>query len=67
MNSSTLITSLLFGAIGTGYFLYGWRQKHGMALLAGVALCAVPYFISSTLLLVLVGLGLMALPFVLRS
>ncbi|OGV77431.1 MAG: hypothetical protein A3K19_12525 [Lentisphaerae bacterium RIFOXYB12_FULL_65_16] len=67
MNTSNLITSVLFGAIGSGYFLYGWRQKHGMALLAGAGLCLAPYFITSTVILILVCLGLMVLPFFLGS
>jgi hypothetical protein len=66
MDTSTLLTGLLFGAIGTGYLVYGKRQQHPIALLAGVLLCGMPYFITNVVLLFLASLVAMALPWLIR-
>ncbi|MFQ5742417.1 MAG: hypothetical protein ACE5HV_02380 [Acidobacteriota bacterium] len=65
--SASIIWSMLFSTIGLGYFVYGRRQKRGVALLSGVALMAYPYFVSSMLLIIMIGIGLMALPYFIRS
>jgi len=46
-----------------GYLIYGRKQKHGIALLSGVALCVPPYLVSDILFLTLIGVGVLALPF----
>jgi hypothetical protein len=61
-----LFIIVLFSAVGLGYFVYGKKQRKGGALIAGLLLMVYPYFISGTLLLVLVGLLLMAGPFAAR-
>jgi hypothetical protein len=66
MTGSSLFLGLLFGSIGTGFSIYGWRQRAVVPLLCGVALMIVPYFISSTLLLFLVGAVLIAIPYFVR-
>jgi hypothetical protein len=48
------------------YFVYGKRQANFTAMLAGVLLCVYPYFVDSTLWLVVVGALLAAAPFVIR-
>jgi hypothetical protein len=58
----TLFFGLLFGAIGTAYILYGKRQFETGYLIAGFALVLYPYFVSSALLTVLVGVVLILLP-----
>jgi hypothetical protein len=65
-SSASLIWGLLFGSIGMGYFVYGKKQLHGIALVSGIALMVFPYFVSSWLLIVLIGIVLMALPFFIR-
>ncbi len=67
MEMSTLLWGVVFGAIGLGYFLYARRQREPVPLVCGVALMAIPYFISNPWLLVLAGVVLMAVPFVVRS
>ena len=62
-NSTSLLLGVLFGSIGMGYIFYGKRQRKGMALVSGIALCIFPYFVSNVFLFVLTGLVLMALPF----
>ncbi len=57
-----LLLGLVFGAIGSGYILYGKRQHSALFLVVGFALVVYPYFISSAVLIVLVGLCLAAVP-----
>lgn len=66
MSSASLLWGVLFGAIGSGYFVYGKRQQHVVALLCGLALIVVPYFVTNSWLIVAVGAALAATPFVLR-
>jgi hypothetical protein len=65
-NSASLLWGLLFGSIGIGYFVYGKRQRRGIALLSGIVLIVFPYFVSSWYLIVLIGIVLMALPYFIR-
>jgi len=65
--SATLWWGLLFGSIGMGYFIYGKKQQNLTALVAGIALMALPYFVSNGLLVLLIGLLLMAVPYVQRE
>ncbi len=60
------IWGILFGAIGLGFFTYGRRQKAVIPFAVGVTLFIFPYFISNVYLLVLVGAGLIALPYFVR-
>jgi hypothetical protein len=64
--STSLVFGVLYGAIGMGYVVYGKRQKKGVALLAGIALCVSPYICPNAILLLLLGIVLMALPFFAR-
>ena len=61
MNS--LIVGIIAGAIGVGYFIYGKRQAKFAPLLAGMLLCIYPYFTDSLLWLSVIGLALVAAPF----
>ena len=60
-----LIVGIIAGAIGMGYFIYGKRQAKYVPMIAGVLLCVYPYFVESLLALSLIGLLLMAAPFLL--
>ncbi|MBI1284895.1 MAG: hypothetical protein GC183_11225 [Thiobacillus sp.] len=66
MNTSLLLWSLLFSSIGLGFFIYGKRQKAVVPLLSGLGLMIYPYFVSSSILLVAIGVALMALPYFVR-
>ncbi|HEX7804364.1 MAG TPA: hypothetical protein VF471_16600 [Pseudoxanthomonas sp.] len=66
MDTASLLWGLLFGSVGLGYFMYGKSQKALVPALCGVVLMVIPYFISSTLLMVAIGLGLMAMPYFVR-
>ena len=62
-NTSALLWGLLFGSIGMGYFVYGKKQGRGVPMLSGVALMAFPYFVTNSILIVLIGVALMAVPY----
>jgi hypothetical protein len=62
MDSTGIIVSVLLGAIGFGYIVYGRKQMHGMALVSGILLCIFPYFIANIWLTLLIAALLMALP-----
>jgi hypothetical protein len=66
MNTTTIFLATIFGAIGTGYLVYGKKQQKMMALISGLALCGIPYLISNALLLTAVSVLVIILPFVLR-
>ena len=38
LDSNQLWASVLWGGIGGGYIIYGWRQKSGMPLIGGVVM-----------------------------
>lgn len=46
---STLFASLLWGGIGSGFAIYGWKQQKWVALGGGVLLGAVSYVIADAL------------------
>lgn len=66
LDTSSLVWELLFSSIGIGYFIYGRKQQHKLALGAGIGLMVYPYFTPSLLVLVLVGLMLIAMPLLLK-
>jgi hypothetical protein len=66
MNTSWLLWGLIFGSIGFGFFIYGKRQKAVVPMVCGMILMIYPYFISSTGLLVSVGVALIAIPYFVR-
>ena len=67
LSAGQLMLSLLFGAIGMGMFMFGKKTQHLIALGAGCVLMVFPYFISNVWLMLLIGSGLTATPFVIRE
>lgn len=65
-STAVLMWGLLFGAIGTGFFMYGRKQKALVPLCVGIALCVFPYFFANVYAIVLIGVGLMAIPYFVR-
>ena len=63
-SGSVLLIGMLAGVFGAAYFVYGKRQAKVTPMVAGVLLCVYPYFFESVLWLVVVGLLLLAAPFV---
>jgi len=64
--STQLIWSFIFGAIGMGFFSYGKKQKATIPLLTGIALFIFPYFITNTYAMVGVGVSLISIPYFIR-
>jgi hypothetical protein len=67
MDTNAIIFSFVFGMIGMGFFIYGKKQQKGIPMLVGIALGIYPYFVSSFLLMVLIGVALTAVPFYFRD
>jgi hypothetical protein len=65
-SEGTILWGLVFGSIGLGYFVYGKRQRRGVPLACGLGLMIFPYLVSNTILLILIGLVLAALPYFVR-
>jgi len=66
MNAATLFWGVLFGSIGLGFFVYGRKQRAIVPLVCGLALMVFPYFVSGAVWLVLIGVGLIAVPYFVR-
>jgi hypothetical protein len=45
LNENFLWASLVWGAIGGGYLIYGWRQKSAIPFAAGAAMTLASYFL----------------------
>ncbi len=64
--TKTSITAIvIFSVIGLGYFAYGKKSQQFLMLICGIALMVYSYFVSGTVYIVLIGVGLSALPFIL--
>ena len=59
-----LILGLIFGIIGSAYFVYGRKQQHVSALFAGIALMIFPMLVSQEVWLIIGGLAFTVMPFV---
>ncbi|TAN06976.1 MAG: hypothetical protein EPN38_06685 [Rhodanobacteraceae bacterium] len=66
MGTATLLWGMVFSAIGAGYFIYGKRQTSIAAMLCGIALVVYPWFVTSAWLTVIIGVVLMAIPYLVR-
>ena len=50
ISTSALMASVLWGGIGGGFLVYGWKQKATIPFIVGVALSCVSYFLMSSAL-----------------
>ena len=66
MSTFQVVVNIISGAFGMGYFVYGKKQKMLVPLFSGVGLMAYPYFVSNTILLVVIGAVLLAVPYYFR-
>ena len=66
MNTASLLWGVVFGAVGLGFFVYGKKQSSIVPLACGVALMAVPYFISNVAVLIGAGVALVAIAYFVR-
>ncbi len=66
MNGATLLWGLLFSSIGLGFFIYGRKQTRAVPLVCGIVLMIYPYFVPSTVWLVVIGVLLCVVPYFVR-
>jgi hypothetical protein len=59
-NANSLFASLIWGAIGSGYFIYGMRQRSLLAVAGGSVMVALSYFVASALYMSLASIGIIA-------
>ena len=61
-----LLIGLVFSSIGMGYFIYGKKQKHKVALCTGLCLIVYPYMITEPIAMIVIGIALLFVPKFLR-
>jgi len=66
VTQTQILWGLLFGSVGLAFFIYGKKQQRLVPLVCGIALMAYPYFVSSTIWLIVVGVVLCAVPYFYR-
>ena len=54
-----LFASLFWGTVGAGYFIYGKKQREMVPLVGGLVMVVASFFVSSALLMSLIGIALM--------
>lgn len=64
--TTALLLGVLYSSIGLGHIIYGRKQRKGVALVSGIALCLFPYFVQNVYLFNLMGIVLTLLPFIVR-
>jgi hypothetical protein len=55
---------VIFSIIGLGYFAYGKKSQQLLMLICGIALLGYSYFVNGTGYIILIGIGLSALPLI---
>ena len=63
LDVASILWSVVFGAIGTGMFIYGKKQSSLMPLICGTSLMIDPWFVTKAVWIVVVGVVLTALPY----
>jgi hypothetical protein len=58
--------TVVVGAVGLTSFVNGKKQQRFVSLFCGIGLMAFRYFMSNTILLVVVGLALSVIPYFFR-
>lgn len=66
LTTAALLWGVLFGAIGSGYFIYGKKQGEPIVMLAGAGLVGMTFVVTSSLWIVVLGLLLCTLPWLWR-
>ncbi len=66
MDQALLLWGLVFSSVGMGFFIYGRKQKRAVPLVCGIVLMVYPYFVPSTIWLVVIGVVLCAMPYFVR-
>ena len=61
----SIIAMVIFSIIGIGYLTYGKKSQQLLMVICGIALMGYSYFVDGTVYIILIGVGLSALPFIL--
>ena len=61
----SIVAMVIFSIIGLGYLTYGKKSRQLLMLICGIALMGYSYFVDGTVYIILIGVGLSALPFIL--
>lgn len=61
----SIIAMVIFSIIGLGYLTYGKKSQQLLMVICGIALMGYSYFVDGTVYIILIGVGLSALPFIL--
>lgn len=64
-SKGSIIAMVIFSVIGLGYLTYGKKSQQLLMLICGIVLMGYSYFIDGTVYIILIGVGLSALPFIL--
>ena len=67
MDTNSLMLSVLFGALGMGFLMYGKKAGRLVPIVVGLALMIIPYFIPNAVILLIVCVALSAVPCLLRN
>ena len=62
-DGTVMFFGMIWGAIGTGYFIYGKKASKAMFLLCGIGLVVLPLLVSDVLYIALSGLAFCLVPF----
>ena len=54
---------MVWGSVGTGYFIYGKKTSKFVFLLCGIGLCVFPIFITNNTINIILGIVMIILPF----
>jgi hypothetical protein len=61
----SIIAMVIFSIIGIGYLTYGKKSQQLLMVICGIALMGYSYLVTGTVYIILIGVGLSALPFIL--
>ncbi len=62
-DTTSLMLSMIWGALGAGYFMYGKKQSKAVFLISGIVLCVFPLLVSNFYLGLFLGIGFTIAPF----
>jgi hypothetical protein len=61
----SIVAMVIFSIIGLGYLTYGKKSRQLLMLICGIALMGYSYFVDDLVYIILIVVGLIALPFIL--
>jgi hypothetical protein len=66
LNANFLFASLIWGAVGMGFFVYGKKQRALIPLYGGILMVGLSYIISSALFMSAACIGLIVFMYILH-